>query len=140
MMPSDLRVVLDTNQVVSAALFPNSRPREVVDYVVERRAGLMSAAVLAELVDVLLRPRFDRYVQRDRRIAILAALLRASERVTVTHRIAVCRDPADDKFLELALSGNASHIVTGDNDLLTLHPFRGISIIPPALFLAQQTG
>ena len=58
----------------------------------------------------------------------------------VTHRIAVCRDPADDKFLELALSGNASHIITGDNDLLTLHPFRSISIIPPALFLAQQTG
>lgn len=140
MRRSNLRVVPDTNLVVSAALFPNSRPREVVDYIVECRAALMSTAILAELLDVLLRPRFDRYLHREGRIAILASLLRASEQVEITHRIAVCRDPADDKFLELALSGNASHIITGDNDLLALHPFRGIAIIPPALFLAQQTG
>ena len=140
MQRSSLRVVLDTNLVVSAALFPHSQPRQVVDYVVERRAALISTAVFAEMLDVLLRPRFDRYLQRDGRIAVLASLLRASERVTITHRIAACRDPKDDKFLELAISGAATHIVTGDNDLRDLHPFRNIPVIPPAAFLTEQVG
>ena len=47
----------------------------------------------------------------------------------------VCRDPKDDQILELAVSGNADCIVTGDDDLLTLNPFRGIAIITPADFL-----
>ena len=42
-----------------------------------------------------------------------------------------CRDPKDDKFLELALNGKATHIVSGDEDLLVLHPFRGIPILTP---------
>lgn len=140
MRRSNLRVVLDTNLVVSATLFPHSQPRQVVDYVVERRAALISTAVLAEMLDVLLRPRFDRYLQREGRIAVLASLLRAAERVTITHRIAVCRDPKDDKFLELAISGQATHIVTGDNDLRDLHTFHNIPIISPAAFLTEQVG
>jgi predicted nucleic acid-binding protein len=46
-----------------------------------------------------------------------------------------CRDPTDDKFLELAVSGNADLILSGDKDLLTLHPFRGIPIVTPAAFV-----
>jgi predicted nucleic acid-binding protein len=55
--------------------------------------------------------------------------------VDVTERVAACRDPKDDKFLELAVSGRASCIVSGDKDLLALHPFRGIAILNPAAFL-----
>jgi predicted nucleic acid-binding protein len=51
-----------------------------------------------------------------------------------------CRDPKDNKFLELALSGKATHIVSGDEDLLVLHPFRGILILMPQAFLAQWEG
>lgn len=50
-------------------------------------------------------------------------------------RISVCRHPKDNKFLELAIAGNADCIVTGDKDLLVLHPFRGIKIISPSDFL-----
>nr|WP_232285716.1 putative toxin-antitoxin system toxin component, PIN family [Crocosphaera chwakensis] len=46
-----------------------------------------------------------------------------------------CRDPKDNKFLEVAVNGNATHIITGDKDLLELHPFRGISILKPKQFL-----
>ena len=53
-----------------------------------------------------------------------------AELVPITERIAACRDPTDDKFLELAVSGRADLIVTGDADLLTLNPFRSIPIIP----------
>ena len=55
--------------------------------------------------------------------------------VEITQTIRVCRDPKDDKFLELAVSGSATHIVSGDQDLLDLHPFRGISIVSPRRFL-----
>lgn len=55
----------------------------------------------------------------------------------VTAEIAVCRDPKDDKFLELAVSGTATHIITGDDDLLSMHPFRGIAILSPQQLLTQ---
>ena len=139
-MRSNLRVVPDTNVVVSAALFPQSPPGEVVDYAMRQRAIIASAATLAELNDVLLRPRFERYLQESRRLEFLQHLEQEAELVAITHRITACRDPKDDKFLELAVSGNASHLITGDNDLLALHPFRNIPIITPAAFLAGRIG
>jgi predicted nucleic acid-binding protein len=50
-------------------------------------------------------------------------------------RIAACRDPTDDKFLELAVNGHADLLVTGDGDLLALDPFRQIPIVTPAAFV-----
>jgi predicted nucleic acid-binding protein len=69
-----------------------------------------------------------------------------AETVEVIEVIADCRDPKDSKFLELGVDGNASHIISGDADLLILHPFRGISIVTPQGFLdsikqtTNQTG
>ncbi len=62
-------------------------------------------------------------------------ILIAAEHVPISGRIAACRDPTDDKFLELAVDGQADMIVTGDLDLLVLNPFRGIPIIDPAAFV-----
>ena len=135
---SNLRVVLDTNVVVSAALFAPSRPQQVVDYIIERGTFLISEATLYEMGAVLLRPRFNRHASLERRKDFLNTLLLDAEQVEITHAITACRDPKDDKFLELALSGNASHIITGDHDLLALHPFRSIPIITPATFLTRQ--
>ena len=64
----------------------------------------------------------------------LAKLMAAAELVTITERIAACRDPTDDKFLELAVNGHADLIVSGDSDLLALNPFRDIPIVTPAMF------
>ena len=50
-------------------------------------------------------------------------------------RVFACRDPKDDKFLEVAISGQADVIVSGDEDLLTMNPFPGIPIITPRAFL-----
>ena len=137
---SDLRAVLDTNAVVSAALFSHSRPRQVVAYVTARGTILISFAVLDELEAVMRRPRFDRYASAEERINFLDDLIERAEPVEITHHITACRDPKDDKFLELAVSGNASHIISGDRDLLALHPFRNIPILTPAAFLAAQSG
>jgi putative PIN family toxin of toxin-antitoxin system len=84
---------------------------------------------------VLSRKQFRRYVDRDDIRRFLSALTREAEWIDVDVQIAACRDPKDDKFLELAISGHATHIVTGDSDLLALDPFRGIRILPPHLFL-----
>ncbi len=79
--------------------------------------------------------KFDRYVTRDERERLLAAFLRAAAVVEVSEPIAACRDPKDDKFLELAVSGNATCIVTGDDDLLALNPFRAIPILSAEQFV-----
>jgi len=65
-------------------------------------------------------------------------MLASAERVQITERIVACRDPKDDKFLELAATGRADVIVSGDADLLALGPFRGILIVDPAIFGRSQ--
>jgi uncharacterized protein len=60
------------------------------------------------------------------RRAWLKKLLIVAELVTITERITACRDPTDDKFLELAVNGHADLVASGDGDLLTLNPFREI--------------
>ena len=93
----------------------------------------MSEDTLTELVDVLARPKFDRYASR--RPTTPSACWGIVRVIPITQRITACRDPKDDKFLDIALNGDARMILTGDNDLLELHPFHGIEILKPADFL-----
>jgi putative PIN family toxin of toxin-antitoxin system len=139
-MTSNMRVVMDTNVVVSAVLLPRSMARRAFDQVLERGTLLISLATVAELNDVLRRPRFDPYIHADERLRFLATLVRDAELVEVTEVVTDCRDPKDNKFLELALNGKATHIVSGDVDLLVLHPFHGIPILTPHGFVAQCEG
>src|SRR5258708_19354126 len=80
----------------------------------------------------------DTQIDPDAR-AWLKELLTAAELVTITERIAACRDPTDDKFLELAVNGHADLIVSGDGDLLALNPFRDTPIVTPAAFVQAAT-
>jgi len=130
-----LRCVFDTNVLVSALLLPDSKPRHALELALREGRILLSFATLAELNEILSRKRFRRYVDEEDIRSFLAALTRESQWVDVDVRIQACRDPKDDKFLELAVSGRGSHIVTGDSDLLALHPFQGIQILPPHRFL-----
>ena len=129
------RVAFDTNVIVSAVLFDHSVPGQAVVRALRSGTILISDALVEELVAVLARDRFDRYVSREIRVDFLDALVREFELITVTEFIHVCRDPKDDHVLDLAVNGNAEVIVTGDNDLLVLNPFRGVQIVTPAEFL-----
>lgn len=133
-----MRVVLDTNVLVSAALKRNSTPAAAVRAVERGGFLLKSLATQRQLFDVVARSYFVPLIGNETR-AWLRKLMSAAELVTVTERIIACRDPTDDKFLELAVSGRADAIVSGDADLLILSPFRGIPIITPAAF-AQGAG
>jgi putative PIN family toxin of toxin-antitoxin system len=133
-----MRVVVDTNILVRAVI----RPQGTVGPVLLRlRDGdytlLYSRPLLEELMDVLNRPRIrEKYRLTNQDIQTVAGLvLLRGEEVTPMERITACRDPKDDKFLEVAVAGKADVIVSGDKDLLVLHPYAGIPIVPPNAFL-----
>ena len=134
-MRSEPRCVFDTNVLVSALMFDRSKPARA--FFVALRVGevLVSADVISELSDVLGREKFRRYVNEEERGRFLRSLLREAKLVGIQETVRACRDPKDDKFLELAVNGDADCIVSGDDDLLTLGPFRGIRILTPDGFL-----
>ena len=129
------RLVIDTNVFISGLLSSTSHPARVVERAIEHGQLLGSTQTVRELIETLLLPKFDRYVSRQRREALLDRLAPLVEIVGIVQRVQVCRDPKDDKFLELAVNGRANVVVTGDDDLLSLHPFRGIDILSPAAYL-----
>lgn len=135
-MKSRGRYVFDTNVLDSALLFRASKPGNAFDFAFLRGSVLLSDTLLIELRDVLNRPKFDRYVSQAERLAFLASLNANGEKVAVNVSIQACRDPKDNHILELAVSGGATCIVTGDADLLALDPFQGIPIRTPDAFLA----
>jgi hypothetical protein len=136
-MPT-LRLVVDTNVFVSAIILPLSVPRRAVDQALDNGVLLFSAATIAELEEVLRRPKFDRYVIREERQFFLSQLASTAEFVQIIQLVRECRDPKDDKFLEVALNGRADVIVTGDADLLGIHPWRGIEVLSPAKYLKNR--
>jgi len=129
-----MRIVVDTNVFVSAALKDKSLPAIAVRLVAQHSILLQSAATEAQFLEVLSRPYLAPLIAS---VALhwLTGLLAAAERVTITERITVCRDPTDDKFLELAVNGHADLILTGNADLLVLNPFRDIPIVAPVTFV-----
>ena len=134
---NNARFVLDTNLVISAALLEKSVAFQAFTKAVLNGSLLISDKLLEELSEVILRPKFDRYVSEAKRIRFLAQFLNLAIPVSIVEEIDVCRDPKDNMILELAVSGRANCIVTGDKDLLVLHPFREIPILSPRLFLDE---
>ena len=124
-----MRLVVDTNVLVSAAIKPNGR------FPTYLRQGafhlLVSKALLDELVDVLNRPRLrTKYRLTPAYIHTFLHLLRLhAEYIEPTESISACRDKDDNKFLEIAVAAQAEVLVTNDSDLLVLHPFRDIPIL-----------
>ncbi|HBK97964.1 MAG TPA: putative toxin-antitoxin system toxin component, PIN family [Microcoleaceae bacterium UBA10368] len=129
------RFVVDTNVLISALLFNNSVPFRAIELAEKQGIILYSEATLNELEQVLNRKKFNKYLSLEDRQVFLLKFISASELVSITEKIAVCRDEKDHKFLELAVSGNANVIVTGDLDLLVLNPFQSVEIITPDIFI-----
>jgi uncharacterized protein len=129
-----MRVVVDTNVLVSAALKQQSMPGMVALLVEHRRGLLKSLGTEQQLFEVVARPRLASLIDPDTQ-AWLRKLMAAAELVTITECIIACRDPTNNRFLELAINGDADLIVSGDGDLLALNPFREIPIVTPAAFV-----
>jgi uncharacterized protein len=128
-----MRLVVDTNIFVSAALKEASWPAGTLRWI-DKYGGLLKSNITEqEVLAVLQRPRFAAKIAPSF-LDHIRRMLAAAELVTIAERLAACRDPADDKFLELAVNGKADAIVSGDADLLALDTFRGIPIITAAAF------
>jgi putative PIN family toxin of toxin-antitoxin system len=132
------RVVIDSNVLISGLLITTTTPARALDRAVTTAQLVATTATVRELMTKLLSPKFDRYVPRERRDALLLRLAPLIEVVEVVQQIRACRDPRDDKFLEAAVNGRADVLVTGDKDLLDLNPFRSIAILRPAGYLRRE--
>ncbi len=132
------RVVFDTNVLISALLSTTSTPARALEVAIATGELVATSATLREVMVKLLSPKFDGYVSRQRRDALLLRLAPLVEVVEVVQQIRASRDPKDDKFLEAAVNGHADAVVSGDRDLLDLHPFRGIAILSPADYLSRN--
>jgi len=128
--------VFDTNSLVSASLIGGTMTARAIDKAIILGKLTFSDATMNELVEVLFRKKFDKYFLNNeekwsaiQRISLNAVFFSPTESITA------CRDPKDDKFLELAISVSASCIITGDKDLLVLNPFRDIPILNAVDFL-----
>ncbi|MFC7694939.1 putative toxin-antitoxin system toxin component, PIN family [Paeniroseomonas aquatica] len=100
----------------------------------------VSEAMMVELLDVLARPRLARFLDPELRDEVLALLDAFGVFFAPVERVTDCRDTKDNKVLELALAAGAEVIVSGDVDLLVLHPWRGMRVLRPAEYLAEVTG
>lgn len=136
---SERRCVVDTNVLISRLLIPGSVPARAVDHALARGVLLVSDATLTELAEVLSRSKFDPYVTRQEREDFIRKLGGVVRMVDIRWQDAVCRDPRDDKFLHVAVNGEAEVLITGDADLLALHPFHGVAIVTPVDFLKSGT-
>ena len=131
------RVVFDTNIIVSALMFPKSLPRKVIDQVDSLGTILVSYDTMLELNEVLTRKKFERYFSQEQRLNFIGKFFEKAEMVEILELVEICRDPKDDKFLELAVNGRANYLITGDQDLLVLNPFQETLIITVSQFFAS---
>ncbi len=131
-----MRVVVDCNVLISAALSKTGASAQAIKRAEDFHQIILSEKTLREFSDTLLKTKFDKYFRPiDVRFAIISRYSSKCELIVPFHRVKVCRDPNDDMYLELALSGKANCVITGDPDLLVLHPFENIPIISPKDFL-----
>jgi len=121
-------LVIDTNLWVSYALFRKGAVGKELSLLLFNHTYAFSDATFRELTEVLMRAKFDAYISKQSRVAILREIAGGAEWLTPSETITDCRDPKDNMFLELAVAASATHVITGDEDLLVLQPYREIQI------------
>lgn len=136
---NNIKFVIDTNVLVSAVIFAKSKPRQTLDKIQEIGILLMSESVFEEVEEVLMRPKFDKYIPAFKRKIFVEKLKKIVKFIDINERIVECRDQDDNKYLELAVNGGGKYIITGDQDLLVLNPFREIKIITVTEFLSYAS-
>ncbi|MCF0056274.1 putative toxin-antitoxin system toxin component, PIN family [Dyadobacter sp. CY356] len=129
-----MRIILDTNLWIS---FLITKDLSKLDEIIFSKQGtlIFSAELLEEFLEVAQRPKFKKFFPQEDVEQILKTIEEYAEFVTVITKTDVCRDPKDNFLLSLSIDGNADFLITGDKDLLALHPFEKTSIITISDFL-----
>lgn len=129
-------IVFDASSLVGAVIRRGGVPERALRHVLRADTLALSEPVLDELIEVLHRPRLARFLDSALRAEVLGQLHALGVTFIPSARITDCRDAKDNKYLELALAAEATTIVSSDDDLLVLHPWRGVRILLPADYLA----
>ena len=127
--------VFDTNTLISAYILANSKNTKAYNKAFDTGILVYSAATFDEFAETFVRLKFEKYLPLDKRLSSIKEFRTRAVLINVEISFSACRDPKDNKFLELAVTANASCIITGDKDLLVLHPFRGIPILNAVDFI-----
>ena len=133
-------VVIDTNVLLSAALLPLSAPAMLVDRLLGDGRLVFSKATFAELETRLWKPKFDRYLSLEIRRKLLHDLDASALWVEIPTELSIrtfSRDSTDDVFIHTALAATVSRLITGDQDLLVLHPLDSLHILGPRAALDE---
>ena len=134
-----MRVVIDTNVVISAIFWPG-KPKQLLNQVrVRKLTFLTSDILLTELKEVLTRKDKPFKLSEEEAQRVLAATRDLADIVASHSRVNICRDEADNRVLECAIDGRADWIITGDRHLLEFQTFEGIKIATVASFLRAVT-
>ena len=123
-----VKCVVDTNVLISAALTKGA-PFRIVEHLIKNNALIFSKETIRELSSRITQPKFDKYVSAEDHEAYVNNLILSADLVIIDNLIQGCRHRDDDKFLETAVKGDARFIISGDQDLLTMHRFEGIDIV-----------
>lgn len=129
-------IIYDTNALISALMYPKSVSAQALIVGVRHFQLVASNSTWTELEAVSSRKKFTKYWAAQDRLLFLAQLAAMTNFYDVTSTVTDCVDVTDNKFLELAVDAKARVIVSGDQDLRSMHPFQGISIISPSEFLS----
>jgi len=124
-----LKLVIDTNILISAALSPQGAPAKLVQVALAHHRLVFSQATLDELRTRLYRPKFDRYISLETRESLLHDFNASAHWVDIGEPAVYCRDRDDDKFIETALKAQANYLISGDNDLLEVAALPDLQII-----------
>lgn len=131
-MAKKLKVILDTNVIISAIIF-FGKPRQILNLTLEKQVtGITSKILLAELSEILSK-KFPDYFE-------ISSLFETSikevfEIVSPTEKISICRDADDNRVLEVSVEGDCDFIISGDKDLLILKSYKKIKILSASEFL-----
>ena len=128
MQGNPLRVVIDTNIWISF-LIGKSLTGLSEAIINGQVLVLFSDDLFCELLEVLKRPKLKKYFSETDIENLVTLLHEKVELIEITHHFEDCRDAKDNFLLDLAVSGHANYLVTGDADLLILNPFQSVEII-----------
>lgn len=135
-----MRVVFDTSSLLPACLHPERESAQTLRSTLLEHEVFASPQTFNELVTVLARDKFNAWRPLPQRLVWAQLLREAITLIEPSTPITDCRDPKDNKFLELALAAQADVLVSSDIHLLEMHPFRGIPILSLAQFRQEMLG
>ncbi len=134
-MINNKKYVCDTNVLLSSLISKKSPPARVVEYIRHNGFFAFSVETFTELEEVLNRPKFDKFILKEERCRFINQIKAICILYEIYQPVNLCRDPKDNKFLDVAIASYADHLITGDEDLLVLENIGNTSIITPRTFV-----